>query len=196
MSMQVLTISSPNTSETTVNVSESDQSAHVPATYVGPKTLTSAAPTGNKCLTPIFEVQTPLSSFPMPLTTMCASTVMDDPHEGFSTPNFHFSQPQVCMAFLTTHGRLEEPLQPVPPSVFTDDSSFTDRRSRSKKFAGSIKPRAHTVTFVTKRAVRCVVRSMKKMCAAVRYFVPATFGSHNPFETMSYHEAHDSFATN
>lgn len=185
VSMPFLTSSSPNTSETSVNVLVSNQSANAQATYVGSSTPTRAASTANKCLTPITEVQTPVSSSSMPPTTMYASTVMGDPYEGFPTPNFHYPQPHVHMTPLATHESREEPLQPIPPSVFTDDSSFTDRRPRSNKFAASIKYRAHAVAFAAQRATRRVVRSMKKMRATAQYFVPATFGSRNPFETVS-----------
>ena len=185
VSMPTLTLSSPNTNETTIGVSLSDQNAHAQATYVGPSTPIRAAPTVNKCLTPIIEVQTPMSSSSMPPTTMYTSTVMDDPYEGVPTPNFHYPQSHVRMPPRAPDVWRDEPVAPMPTSVFTDDSSFTDRRPRSNKFAPGIKYRAHAVADATMQAARRVVRSVKKMRATSQYFVPVTFGSRNPFETAS-----------
>jgi hypothetical protein len=185
VSMPILTLSSPNTSETSTDVSESDQSAHAQATYVGPSTPVRAAPIAKKCLTPIFEVQTPLSSSSMPQTTMYASTAMDDSYEGFPTPNFHYPQPYVQNVSRATFVPRNDPVQPMPASVFTDDSSFIDCRPRSNKLTAVIKYRAQAVTGAAKQAARHLVCSVKNMRATAYYFVPATPGSRNPFETVS-----------
>jgi hypothetical protein len=181
MSMPVLTRSVPNTNETFVGVSEPDHSAHSQTTYVEPSTPVRATSSANKCLTSIIGAQTLPTQSPMPPTTMHASTVMTDPYEGIPTPRFQYEQPNVQTSSQAPYGLQDDPVQLTPASVYTDDSSFVIHRQQGSKLA-AFKYRAHVVASATKRRA---LRSIKKMRATAQYFMPATFGSRNPFEAVS-----------
>ncbi|KAJ4379799.1 hypothetical protein N0V86_004983 [Didymella sp. IMI 355093] len=184
MNMPVLTCSVPNTRETFADVSEPNHSAHGQATYAGPSTLVRATSSASKCLTPTTGIQTPLTPSPMPPTTMYASTAMDDPFEGILTSQFQYEQPNAQISSQAPYRLQDDPIQLTPASVFTDDSSFAIHRQQGSKLA-AFKYRAHVVISATKQTTRCALRSIKKMRAAAQYSMPATFGSRNPFETVS-----------
>ncbi|KAF3044115.1 hypothetical protein E8E12_009868 [Didymella heteroderae] len=185
VSMPVLSSSASDISGTSINVSEQNHSALAQSLYFRPSTPIRASSGTNKYLTPIVEVQTSLSFTVPPTTILHSSTVMDNTDEDFSTPEFHCPLPKIRVSSKATRVPRGEPAQPMPASVFTDDSSFTDRRPRSDKFAAGIKDRFQNVASTTKQATQRALRSMKKMRAAAHYLVPAAFGSRNPFETVS-----------
>lgn len=187
VSMSVLTFPAPDTTEASVDVSEPNRGAHARSTYIVPSTPVRVISARNKCLTPIIEAQTPLSSSPILQATINPSTIMDDQPEAFST-TFKYQQPNVHISSeaIRLSREDEHPLvQPTPASLFTDDSSFTTHRQRSNKLATGIKYRAHAVASATKRFTRRALRSVKKLRTTARYFAPVTFGSRNPYETVS-----------
>ncbi|KAF1928081.1 uncharacterized protein M421DRAFT_92885 [Didymella exigua CBS 183.55] len=184
VSMPVMSLSASDTYEISTNVSESNHGAYARSIYVGSSTPVRTTSVANKYLTPIIEVQTPLSSYPMPPAKMHPRNVMDDPYEDFPT-KFNYQQPDFHIPPRAPRPSRDDPLQFIPTSVFTDSSSYTNRRERGDKLA-SIKHQAQAVASATKCATRRVLRSMKKVCATARSLVPVTLRSRHPYEPYAH----------
>lgn len=184
VSMPVLSLPASDTDSASNNVSDLTRNVHAQSINIAPSTPILENPVAKKSLTPIIEVQTPLSSSQMPSTTTYSSTFMDDPYEGIFPEPVRYEQHNFRIPSPVPRMSHSGPAQPVPASVFTDDSSTTTRQERSRKLA-AIKYRAQAVAGATKRATRRLLRSVKEMRAATRYLVPMACRKRNPYETFA-----------
>lgn len=186
VSTKTSTCSTSDTCKTPADASTPTHSVHAQPTYVVPTTPVRAKTAANKCLTPIIEVQTPLSTTSVPQVIMYPTNAMGDSSEAFRS-TFEYQHPNTHIPTQATRLPREEehpPVQLIPASLFTDDSSFTTHRPRSNKFA-AIKYRVRSVASAAKRATHQVLRFVKTLCTTVRHFGSVTSGTRNPYETFT-----------